>query len=450
MKPHFTLFGIPVFVRVSFFILVLVLGAGSYHQPQEIAIFGAVAFLGVMMHELGHAFMGRAFGLAPMIQVVGLGGLTSWTGGRNVGPGRSLLISLAGPAVGITIGSLTWFLSYTHGDFTNPFVSQVVGDAIWVNLGWGVLNLVPVMPLDGGNAMRSVFGLLNLFDAEVAARVVSLIVGPILGILAAWAGWFFPLILILMYSVQNFQGLRARLALRGDEAVLKDLQAQYPVWLSKKDGAAMIRVGTSARAAAKTSTLSAFATEVVAMGQCLSGDARSGLATLQTMPQGYAPGLPISLFILEAAHEYAAAKQVVIDMLVHDESPELRAKLAELERQEQHWALGRLVLSDPHAPELSAEAFDAARAVADTERRYAEAAYVGSLLFERKRDPDLAFQIAREWGKAQEPAKVCEWLGAAAELGFRDVVQIDHCPDFFALHGSSAFQSARQRVAENV
>ena len=105
---------------------------------------------------------------------------------------------------------------------------------------------------------------------------------------------------------------------------------------------------------------------------------------------------------------------------------------------------------DPRAPELSAEAFDAARAVADTERRYAEAAYVGSLLFERKRDPDLAFQIAREWGKAQEPAKVCEWLGAAAELGFRDVVQIDHCPDFFALHGSSAFQSARQRVAENV
>lgn len=448
MKPHFTLFGIPVFVRVSFFILVLVLGAGSYQQPQQIGIFGAIAFLGVMMHELGHAFMGRAFGLQPMIQVVGLGGLTSWNGGRNVGPGRSLLISLAGPAVGITIGGLTAFLTAGR-ELTNPFIAQIVTDTIWVNLGWGVLNLVPIMPLDGGNAMRSVFGLTNLFDAEIGARAVSLIVGPILGILAAWAGWFFPLILIVMYSVQNVQGIRARLAVRGDEALLKDLQAQYPAWLSNKDGAAMIHVATSARAAAKTPSLYAFATEVVAMGQCLSGDPRSGLATLQTMPQGYAPGLPVSLFILEAAHEYAAAKQVVIDMLIHDESPELRAKLAELERHEHRWALGRLVLSDPHAPELSAEAFEAARAVADTERRHAEAAYVGSLLFERKRDPDLAFQIAREWGKAQEPAKVSEWLGAAAELGFRDVVQIDHCPDFFALHGSSAFQSARQRIAEN-
>lgn len=449
MKPHFSLFGIPVFVRMSFFILVLVLGAGMYQQPQQLAMWAAIVFVGVMAHELGHAFMGRAFGLQPVIQLVGMGGITSWANGRNVGPGRSLLISLAGPAVGITVGGATLLWSTAHGDFANVVAAQAVEDVIWVNLGWGVLNLVPIMPLDGGNAVRSLFGMTKMVDAELAARIVSLVVGPILGILAGLAGWFWPLILIVMYSFQNFQAIRVRLAARGDETRLRELQTQYPAWLANKDGAAMIRAGTMARAGAKTAQLHAFGTEVVAMGQCLSGDARSALATLQTMPQGYAPGLPVSLFVLEAAHEYGAAKQVVIDMLIHEESPELRAKLAELERLEKRWALGRLVLSDPRAPELDADAFDAARAVADSERRYAEAAYVGSLLFDRKRDPDLAFQIAREWGKAQEAAKVNEWLTVAAELGFRDVAQVDHAPEFFALHGSSAFKSARDRVASN-
>ncbi len=446
MRPHFTLFGIPVFVRASFFFLVAVLGAGMYQQPQQLALWAVIVFVGVLAHEFGHAFMGRAFGLQPVVQLVGMGGLTSWANGRNVGHGRSLLISLAGPAVGITLGGamLAWKLSHAE---TGVIASQVMDDVIWVNLGWGALNLVPIMPLDGGNALRSLVGLTNIGDAELIARVISLVVAPVLAILAALNGWLWPVLLIVMYSFQNIQAIRVRISTRGDEAVLKDLQAQYGKWLANKDGTSMIRVGTAARAAAKTPQLQAFATEVVAMGQCLSGDPRSALATLRAMPEGYAAGLSVSLFVLEAAHEYTAAKEVVTDMLVQEESPELRTKLAALASLEKRWALGRLVLSDPRAPELDAEAFDAAREVASAEQRYAEAAYVGSLLFEKRRDPDLAFQIAREWGKAREATKVTEWLTTAADLGFRDVAQVDHCPDFFPLHGSSAFQTARERVA---
>src|SRR5450755_4606674 len=100
MKPHFTLFGIPVWVRGSFFVVTVMLGATTGTNIQSLLLWTAIVFFSVMAHELGHAFMGRAFGLAPSIQLVGMGGLTSWVGGRNVGPGRSLLISLAGPAVG--------------------------------------------------------------------------------------------------------------------------------------------------------------------------------------------------------------------------------------------------------------------------------------------------------------------------------------------------------------
>ena len=82
---------------------------------------------------------------------------------------------------------------------------------------------------------------------------------------------------------------------------------QYPAWLAASDGASMVREGTRARAAAKTPHLVAYATEVVAMGQCLQGDARSALATLGAMPRGFAPSLDVALHVLDAAGEHAAA-----------------------------------------------------------------------------------------------------------------------------------------------
>src|SRR6185312_13246419 len=93
--------------------------------------------------------------------------------------------------------------------------------------------------------------------------------------------------------------------------VQKRLIDRYGDWLAAGDGEAMVREGTRARAAARTPHLVAYATEVVAMGQCLQGDARSALATLNAMPQGFPPSLDVALHILEAAGENAAALELL-------------------------------------------------------------------------------------------------------------------------------------------
>jgi Zn-dependent protease len=36
-----------------------------------------------------------------------------------------------------------------------PLIEVIVGASIWVNLYWGVVNLLPILPLDGGNVVRS-------------------------------------------------------------------------------------------------------------------------------------------------------------------------------------------------------------------------------------------------------------------------------------------------------
>lgn len=332
--PHFRIFGFPVRVRTSFLILSFILGIFGNPRPITIAIWMVVVFVSILAHELGHAFMGKAFGLAPAIELGGMGGLTYWVKGRNVSAGKSLLISLAGPAVGITIGLAANFLPATP----NPLLHDLITQLVWVNLGWGVLNLLPILPLDGGNAVRSLVQMTGLFDAELVVRIVSLVMLALLGLLllaigsSAGGAGIWNLILLANFVMINVQGLRSHLSTRGDVKMEKGLQQAYPQWLATRDGRGMIRAGTEARRQARTPHLAAYATEVIAMGQCLEGDAQSALATLGAMPQGFAPSVDVALHVLMQAGELAAAEDYLERQTAANDDPALRAKLAEVRK----------------------------------------------------------------------------------------------------------------------
>ena len=49
-----------------------------------------------------------------------------------------------------------------------PTVARVLTDVLWVNLGWAVLNLLPLPPLDGG---RIAVGILPLSLAVPLAKM---------------------------------------------------------------------------------------------------------------------------------------------------------------------------------------------------------------------------------------------------------------------------------------
>jgi Zn-dependent protease len=328
----FTLFRIPVRVQLWFLALAVILGAGwGFRDPASLFVFVGIVFTSVLAHELGHAFMGRIFGLKPAITLHGLGGLTSWVGGRAVGPGRSLLISLAGPFVGLVFGFVLLALALFVPAIKTlpPLAADLFQSAVVVNIFWSLFNLAPVVPLDGGNALRSFWALTKIGDAEIIARVVSI---PVAALIAAWFGMhgqFFMVLLMMLYVGQNFQGVRARLLVRGDEGLQKKLMEAYPVWLASGDGESMVREGTRTRAAAKTPHLVAYATEVVAMGQCLQGDARSALATLNAIPRGFAPSLDVALHVLDAAGEHATALELLRRAAESSRDPELLRRLEE-------------------------------------------------------------------------------------------------------------------------
>lgn len=332
--PHFKIFGFPVRVRASFLILAVVLGLGGGSNPAALAIWVAIVFVSILAHELGHAFAGKAFGLDPAIELGGMGGVTYWPSGRNLTAGKSFIVSLAGPSVSLVLGfSVLVAQMFVHVP-EGGLVDTAISDVLFANIFWGFFNLFPVLPLDGGNALRSFLKLIKLGDAELIARVVSLLMLAGLGVAMLGLGGgrsLWNLILFANFAMINVRGLRAHLATRGDVSIEQSLSAAYPRWLATRDGRSMIQAALDARRQAKTPHLFAYATEVLAMGQCIDGDARSALATLGTMPSGFAPSVDVALHVLLAAGDLNAAEGYLMQLLAtngHD--PALVARLHEV------------------------------------------------------------------------------------------------------------------------
>jgi Zn-dependent protease len=154
---RFGLFGVPVQVDFWFFLTALLVRPDSTtpHKWTEFVLWIVIVFTGVLLHEAGHAGVGRVFGEKPAVRLSWIGGLTSWESGRRLSPRRSILVSLAGPAVGIAAGLVFAVLGMQLKPVEGSLVRYVIDSLVWVNLGWGLLNLVPILPLDGGRALLS-------------------------------------------------------------------------------------------------------------------------------------------------------------------------------------------------------------------------------------------------------------------------------------------------------
>lgn len=212
MNLAFRFFGIPVQVNAFFFLTALLLGPRGQRGTWMLlaAVWVAVVFVSVLLHELAHAFVAKAFGRTPAIQLHAFGGLTSWQNRGRLSPGRRVLVGLAGPGVGIVLGvvALVPMMLLAAGE-QQGLLATAVGYTVWVNLGWGLLNLLPMLPLDGGTVMAAAFEAMSRDHGVVIARAISLLLAVGLGILALLSSWPYGAILCALFAYTNFQALRS-------------------------------------------------------------------------------------------------------------------------------------------------------------------------------------------------------------------------------------------------
>ena len=188
---RFSLWNIPVSVLWPFWLTAAIIG-GVFHinSPtsfQAVLIAVPTIFVSIIAHELGHALLQRKYGFGTRIMLHAFGGLAQGSG--TYSRDESIRITAAGPAVSIGIGLIFLFVRNQVDPLTTHILAlHWLSVMIFVNLGWGLLNLLPVMPLDGGQLLSHImFGRKPVLRAQIgmvaagAATIFFLAYGQIFG-----------------------------------------------------------------------------------------------------------------------------------------------------------------------------------------------------------------------------------------------------------------------------
>ncbi len=202
---RFPLLSVPVSIHWSF-LFVAVFGLGVY-SGWEIAAWTGAVLVAVLLHESGHAFTAKAFGAAPVsITLFALGGYTSWAATRTLGPGRRFIISAAGSAVGIAAGLGVIGLSRAGAFDSLPDLAFVFLESfVWAGLVWGILNWIPILPLDGGHMLQHALEIFTPTKAAPIARGISVVTGVAAAGAAFYLGETFLAIFVAMITFMGFR-----------------------------------------------------------------------------------------------------------------------------------------------------------------------------------------------------------------------------------------------------
>jgi Zn-dependent protease len=239
---HFRLFGIPVRIHPFFWLVGVLLAAGDVlGAPNLRAGLGILLpwivafFVSILVHELGHALVIRAYGFAPWITLYGMGGLASYNPAHAYGSKGSdtkgqILISVAGPVAQLLLAGLVVVSVRLTGYkmaivFGGPYGFQIAREmepigsealtdliilVVAVSIFWAILNLLPVYPLDGGKIAREIFLRFNPSNGIRLSLILSTITAGCLAAVAlvVW-GSFFGTFLFGFLAYENYLALQA-------------------------------------------------------------------------------------------------------------------------------------------------------------------------------------------------------------------------------------------------
>lgn len=205
------LLGTPIRVHPMFWIVTAILGWHFYTDSNDftmLLIWIMAVFFSILVHELGHVFMGKYFGTQGYIILHGFGGVA--IGSNNLSNRwKRIAVTLAGPGIQLLLYALIFFLSESMvipHENEGPWlkVHLFIGFLLFINLYWPILNLLPVFPLDGGQALRDFLSLF-LRSGDKITYTLSIIVSFLMIVYFAKTENFFMIFLFIMMAMQNIE-----------------------------------------------------------------------------------------------------------------------------------------------------------------------------------------------------------------------------------------------------
>ncbi len=211
----FNLAGAEVRIHLTFFLLLAWLGIVYYNQGGTAGAVSGVSFilllfLSVLLHEFGHVYAARMYGIKTRdVTLLPIGGVASLERMPEK-PGQEIVVALAGPAVNLVIALILFIVLQGQFDFSEiarmqdaqtqraqirEVQSTLLAQVAAANVTLLVFNLIPAFPMDGGRVLRALLSLRLGFSraTQVAARI-----GQVFAVVLGFIGLFGNPLLILV------------------------------------------------------------------------------------------------------------------------------------------------------------------------------------------------------------------------------------------------------------
>jgi Zn-dependent protease len=220
---RFRLFGTPIRVHPLFWLVSVLLGWDLTRNPvlsdngmPDLMVWVLASFVSILLHEFGHVWMGQVFGTRGHIMLHSMGGLAIGSSDLRSGWQR-VLVYAAGPAIQLLLftvlvaavlfgvlpfpdrGSAPVFAVFRwlivnvgittpeQGADPNPALALFTSLMLTINLLWPLLNLLPILPLDGGQITREICVGASRQNGLLAALWISLGTSAVLAVNALLA-----------------------------------------------------------------------------------------------------------------------------------------------------------------------------------------------------------------------------------------------------------------------
>lgn len=437
----FRLFGVDVRVQLGFWIMSFLLGMPLLQSPglprSAILIWMLIVLVSVLVHEFGHAMAVKRHKIEPAIDLHWMGGTTSWRELLPIGRKDHIIISLAGPFAGFAFAALIYGLAYglSVANVALPATgSFMIRQLLWVNFFWGLINLIPVLPFDGGHVLEQALGPKR---ARLTA-IISLIAASAVVIFCLSRHMYWAAMIFGMGGLQSFRRLQsgrvapAEPARPREPAIDSDvLRALHSAHEALDEGALDRAIGIAR---------GVLAGEIEGRDPSEGIPPRAAVEALCIIGWAHLRGddLDRAREALKAAERIGPVDPALAGSLLlrTGKTSQARKILEEARaggdhRKETVGPLIQILIGEGEIARAAAITFDIVEWLSEDDIRHmASVAFDSGVFdwsarlyeasFKRDHDPEDAYAAARAWARDAQPQRAIELLKSAIGAGFSD------------------------------
>ncbi|MBW2454665.1 MAG: site-2 protease family protein [Deltaproteobacteria bacterium] len=443
---RFKLFGIPVEIQMSFWLIAVLLDIDTVLRGQHkflILVWVAVVFLSIMVHELGHAIAMMRHGMRPEITFHMLGGLTSAHGIQRLTRPQRIFVSFAGPLAGFVLAGIVFAITLAVPSLVAPVpeaaskatlvIQTAVVQLLWVNFGWGIINLIPVLPLDGGHILEDLLGPKR---TRITA-ILSLVAGASVTVFCLTTKQLWIAFIFGLATMQSFQRFRAAQAEPGrakdkprtppedavDPAIVAQIrEAEAALADDRYDEAGTIAELVLNEEPPKRVRMAAL--EILGWAHLLEDRPKEAGRIIKALERLGEPDLAlVGAVMIAEGREEEARKVLERARSRGDDRKEVVGPLIQLLVKQNEVARAAAIaldivdtLSEDDARQMASISFD--------HEAYAWSSRLSEAVFERSGEPDDAYEAARSRALDGDPTGALMLLRRAVAAGYSDAARV--------------------------